>query len=125
MIAAQSHLLVDVVNLKNCVRLGIKYGGRTYMCCYAQSSKAAVHLFDAMQTYEADHPGDVIVWMCDFKAHNSSYFTSRNKKGYAGVRAQEFGEMFEYSKVVGFPTRERNTLDLIYSKVDCTITPII
>ena len=42
---------------------------------------------------------------------------------YAGVRAQEFGEMFGYSQVVGFPTRKANTLDLIYSKVDCIITP--
>ena len=128
-IAAQSHLLVDSVNLKDYSRLecaemvGIKYGGRTYICCYTQSAKAAIHLFDVMQSYEADHPEDVIVWMGDFNASNPSYFTTTKKMDYAGVRAQEFGEMYGYSQVVGFPTRKANTLDLIYSKVDCTITP--
>ena len=41
---------------------GIKYGGRTYIVCYTQPG-AALELFAAMQSYEDDHPLDVIVWM--------------------------------------------------------------
>ena len=64
-IAAQQHLLVDVINLKAYTRLecaemvGIKYGGRTYIVCYTQSSASAMHLFDAMQSYETGRPEDV------------------------------------------------------------------
>ena len=43
--------------------VGIKYGGKTYIVCYTQSSDVAVFLFDAMQEYELDHPEDVIVWI--------------------------------------------------------------
>ena len=105
---------MDVINLKAYTRLecaemvGIKYGGRTYIVCYTQSSASAIHLFDAMQSYETGHPEDVIVWLGDFNAHNASYFTTMSKGNETGVRAQEFGEMYGYSQVVWFPTRKGN-----------------
>ena len=114
-------MLVDSVNLEyysrlECVEMvGKKCADRAYICCYTQSTKPAIHLFNAMHSYEADHHEDVIVWMGDFNASNPSYFTTTKKMGYAGVRAQGLVEMYGYSQVVGFPTRKANTLDLIYS----------
>lgn len=59
--------------------VGIKYGGKTYIVCYTQSSDAAVVLFDAMQEYELDHSEDVIVWIGDFNAHNPNWITSKTQ----------------------------------------------
>jgi hypothetical protein len=78
-----------------------------------------------MQEYELDHPEDVIVWIGDFNAHNPNWITSKTEIDKAGVLAQEFSEMFGYSQVVNFATREGNTLDLIYTKGKCDIYPII
>jgi hypothetical protein len=130
-VAAQDHLLVDVVDMKAYFKLkvaemcGIKFGGRTYIVCYTQSSKAAIHLFEAMQSYEADHMDEDIVWMGDFNAHNPYWITSKTKLDEAGQLAQEFSEMYGYSQIVHFPTREGNTLDLIYTKIDSIAKPII
>ena len=42
-----------------------------------------------------------------------------------GQVAQEFSEMYGYSQIVDFPTRDGNTLDLVYTKVDSSATHIM
>jgi hypothetical protein len=78
-----------------------------------------------MLQYHIKHPTRPKVFVGDYNIHNPDWVCSTTKKAdKAGVIAQEFCEMYGFSQLIDFPTREGNTLDLVMTCFQGTATPL-
>jgi hypothetical protein len=68
-----------------------------------------------MAKYEAEHLYKNRVYLGDFNAHNPGWIPSVSPLDAAGVAAEEFADLHSFKQLVDFPTREGNTLDLVFS----------
>ena len=75
----------------------------------------AVQQFEMTEQHEAENPHKQRVYIDDFNSHNPGWIPSTTPLDAAGVAAEEFAELHTLKQLVNFPTRERNTLDLVLS----------
>ena len=64
-----------------------------------------------------------MVLLSDFNVHNQSWLNSKCTDA-DGVEAEEMCDMFGLSQLVHFPTRGKNTLDLVMSSTPGSATPV-
>ena len=79
---------------------------------YTQPTKAPV-LLDACKQLKLDNPFLNIAFVGDFNVHSPDWICSTCDADKGGVMAQEICELFGLQKIVDFPTRGDNTLDLV------------
>ena len=84
--------------------------------CYTPKSSLAPLLIDAYEQYALDNPMRSITFLGDFNCHNPDWLTSRSPLNKGGERVEEFCEMFGFSQMIDFPTRQGNTLDLVMTR---------
>ena len=117
---AQSHLLVDKINLKDynivsCAEmLGIRCMDEEFILCYTPNSSLAPLLVNACENYKLDNPMHCTTFLGDFNVHNPDWIVSISPADPGGIMAEEFCQLFGYNQVIDFATHNKgNTLDLV------------
>ena len=125
------HHLVDVLKLTKYNTVGVvemagfELNDTDIICCYTPDSRRAPRLLDAILQYHIDKPERPKIFCGDFNIHNPDWVCSTTKKAdVAGRIAQEFCEIYGFNQLVDFPTRGRNTLDLIITSFAGSTTPL-
>lgn len=128
MIAAKSFILADKLNLKEYNTVGVaeltgmKYLDVNYILCYSPDSGLAPELFKVLQDFRRDHLDEKSIFFGDFNVHNPDWIPSTTPLDTAGVLAQEFSELYGLAQLIDFPTRNGNTLDLVFTDIQGTAT---
>ena len=130
MILAQRHLLCDQFNVSKYVTVNVtelvamEYGGVTYVLYYTPSASFVPQLFKALTALCADNPQREFVFCGDANSHNPDWIPSSSPLDQGGVDAEIFAKVHSLKQLVDFPTRDGNTLDLIFSSKPGTAAPI-
>ena len=117
----RQHLLATPLDLKDYTTPNIAEMARfelddvDYIVCYTPDSHRACELIRRCEKYMLDHPDRKVVFTGDFNAHNTEVWCSATATDAARLAAQEMCESFGLHQFVDFPTRGKNTLDLIMS----------
>ena len=130
LLGAKQHLLCNPVDFKkyNIVNVaemdGFELSDDYYICCYTPNSMYTHVLIDMLTQFVLDHPGKRITVFGDFNTHHKEWLHSIVPTDNAGIVTQDFCESFGFNQYVDFPTRDKNTLDLVMSNYTGSATPM-